>query len=359
MMRTTAALIAALAALLAIAGAAEASKPSTKKAIWGPVEVNGVSQFPIYRDLGAGIYKTVLAWNRVAPTRPRHPTSPTDPAYEWPPELDRAIEEGRRYGIQVSLTVMWSPRWANGGRRRQWAPAPRHYARFLRAAARRYPSVRFWQIWGEPSRRANFRPLPSGDATGPRRYARLLDAAYGALKSENRRNRVIGGNTFTTGDVSPKAFIRGMRLPNGRRPRMDMYGHNPFSARRPALRKGPLGFGFADFSDLDTLAHWIDRYLGRGPGGGRLKLFLSEFTIPTEHANHEFNFYVRRKTAASWLSSALRITRRWPRIYTLGWIGLYDEPPNGPNGTPGDEVNRGLLDWTGQKKPAYRAFKEG
>jgi hypothetical protein len=355
MRRKTTLTIAALAALLASAGQAEASKPSTKKAIWGPVEVNGVSQFPIYRDLGAGIYETVLEWNHVAPTRPSHPTDPTDPAYRWPPELDRAIAEGRRYGIRVSLTVMWSPRWANGGRRRMWAPAARDYARFLRAAARRYPSVRLWQIWGEPSRRANFRTLPSLNATGPSRYARLLDTAYGALKSESRRNRVIGGNTFTTGDVSAKAFIKGMRLRNGRRPRMDMYGHNPFGWRRPALRKGPLGFGFADFSDLDTLAGWVDRYLGRRPDGRRLKLFLAEYTIPTDHANHEFNFYVRRRTAARWLTSALRITRRWSRIYTLGWIGLYDEKPN----PRGDEVRRGLLDWTGKKKPAYFAYKEG
>jgi hypothetical protein len=361
LMRKTTVVIAALAALLAIAGAAEAKKPSIKKGIWGPVERKGVSQFPIYRDLGAGIYhpEKVLAWNEVAPTRPADPTNPSDPAYQWPPELDQAVAEGRRYGIKVALTVMWSPRWANGGRPRQWAPNRRDYARFLRAAARRYPSVRLWQIWGEPSRRANFLPLPRFEATGPRRYARLLDAAYGALKRESRRNRVIGGNTFTTGDVSPKAFIKGMRLPNGRRPRMDMYGHNPFSARRPALRKGPLGFGFADFSDLDTLARWVDRYLGRGPGGRRLKLYLSEFTIPTDHANFEFNFYATRAKAATWLRSALRITRRWPRIYTLAWIGLYDDSPNGPNGAHGDEVHRGLLDWTGAKKPAYGAFKEG
>jgi hypothetical protein len=219
--------------------------------------------------------------------------------------------------------------------------------------------VRLWQIWGEPSRHANFKPMPRFESTGPRRYARILDAAYVALKHANRRNLVIGGNTFTTGDVSPKAFIQAMRLPNGRPPRMDMYGHNPFSARRPALRQGPLGFGFADFSDLDTLARWVDRYLGRRPGGGRLKLYLSEFTLPTDHLNYEFNFYVTRATAASWLRTALRITRRWSRIYTLGWIGLYDQRPNGPNGTPGDEVNRGLLDWTGKKKPAYAAYKNG
>jgi hypothetical protein len=350
---------AALAAFLAIGGAAEARKPSVKKAIWGPVEVNGVSQFPIYSDLGAGIYMRVLEWHSAAPTRPRHATRPDDPAYRWPPELDRAIEEGRRHGIRVALTVMWSPRWANGGRTPEWAPRPRHYARFIRAAARRYPSVRLWQIWGEPSRHANFKPMRSSSARGPRRYARVLDAAYAALKRENTRNLVIGGNTLTTGDVGPLTFIQGMRLPSGRPPRMDMYGHNPFTARRPALRKPHLGDGYADFSDLDTLVHWVDRHLGRRPGGGRLKLFLSEFTIPTDHPNYEFNFYVGRNTAASWLRSALRITRRWPRIYTLGWISLYDEKPNGRNGTHGDEPHRGLLDWTGAKKPAYFAYRRG
>ena len=357
MVRTTTAMIAALAALLVIAGAAEARKPSTKKAIWGPVEVNGVSQFPIYRDLGAGIYKTVLEWNHVAATRPRHATNPADPAYEWPPELDRAIEEGRRYGIQVSLTVMWSPRWANGGRRRQWAPAPRHYARFLRAAARRYPSVRYWQIWGEPSRRANFRPLPSGDATGPRRYARLLDAAYGALKSENRRNRVIGGNTFTTGDVSPKAFIRGMRLPNGRPPRMDMYGHNPFTLRRPDLSQSLFRppTGYADFSDLDAVWGWLDRYGYRDSRGRRLRIFLSEWTLPTDHANYEFNFWMTYAVQASWLRDALRIVRNSRRLYSLGWIGLYDDPPR----PSGDEVNRGLLDYRGVRKPSFYAYRDG
>jgi hypothetical protein len=54
----------ALAAIagLAIAAVADAA-PSRKKAIWGPVRVDGVSQFPIYRDLGAGIYQMELHWN--------------------------------------------------------------------------------------------------------------------------------------------------------------------------------------------------------------------------------------------------------------------------------------------------------
>jgi hypothetical protein len=189
----------------------------------------------------------------------------------------------------------------------------------------------------------------------PRHYARILDAAYVALKGVSRRNQVIGGNTFTTGDISPRNWIRSMRLTDGKPPRMDLYGHNPFSARRPALSDGPLGFGFADFSDLDTLAGWIDRYLARSGRNRSLRLFLSEFFLPTDHANHEFNFYVSRRIQASWLGSALRIARRWSRIYTLGWFSLYDDAGN----PKGDEVHRGLIDADGRQKPAYRVYQAG
>ena len=78
-------------------------------------------------------------------------------------------------------------------------------------------------------------------------------------------------------------------------------------------------------------------------------MFISEFVLPTDHPNYEFNFYTERTTAASWLTSALRITRRWPRIYTLGWSVPVDTHRN----------PQGLLDFGGNPKPAYEAFKSG
>jgi hypothetical protein len=356
----------ALAAAAALAGPAAAdAAPSAKKAIWGPVRVDGVSQFPIYRDLGAGIYQIKIHWNRIAPTRPTRARDPGDPAYRWPSALDEAVAEARLHGIRVAVLIAGTPRWANGGRDRRWAPRrPADFGLFARAASSRYPSVRLWIVWGEPTRRKNFqpllherrnRPLTGRMRRGPRLYARMLDSAYVELKRQSRRNLVIGGNSFTTGDVSPLNWIRNLRLPNGRPPRMDMYGHNPFSNRRPYLNRPPLGHGFADFSDLDLLAGWVDRWLGRPRGKRRMKLFLSELFWPTDHPNHEFNFWVDRRTAASWLTTALRITRRWSRIYTLGWFSLYDDRPR----PKGDEVNRGLLDRSGRRKPAYLAYQRG
>ena len=77
--------------------------------------------------------------------------------------------------------------------------------------------------------------------------------------------------------------------------------------------------------------------------------------MPTDHKNWEFNYWVSKKTAANWLAAGLKITREWHRIYTLGWFALEDDKPDGH----GTEVNRGLLTYKGQKKPAYYAFKNG
>ena len=355
-------LLAALTALLALGAAVPADAAVTrKKSMWGPAFKDGVSQFPIYADLGVGIWQTAVMWNDVAPTRPAEPRNPADPAYRWPAELDPAIAEASRHGIQVSLLLMGAPRWANGGREWRWAPKkPANFARFAQAASRRYPQVRHWMIWGEPSKASNFQPLAQdrgkplrGKARrGPRLYARMLNASYKSLKRVSRRNLVIGGNTYTVGTVAPKYFMKAMRLPNGRRPRMDLYGHNPFTLRTPNLRKRPLGRGYADFSDLDTFAGWLDRYFKRRR---KLRIFISEMTFPTDHPNWEFNFYVDRKTQADWIRRCLRITRNFKRIYTFGYLGLYDDAPRPAN----DQVERGLLTHRGERKPSYDAFRRG
>ena len=362
--------VAAVAAAVTAPAAAASPRSSGNKAFWGPTKViGGESAFPLYREMGVTIFETGMSWDHVAPTKPANPRDPADPAYLWSTDIDYALAEAPKYGIDVLVLVTGAPKWANGGRTREWAPRDNQdFADFLTAASRRYPGVRFWQIWGEPSRRANFSPLtPATDkplrtpltraqAAAPRRYARLLDLAYGAIKAVDRRDVVVGGNTFSGGDILPLDWIRAMRLPNGRPPRMDMYGHNPFSRREPDLSDGPLqrGFGWGDFSDLDIVARYVDRY--QTPRSGkRLKLFLTEFTIPTDHLSATFNFFVSQRVAARWTASALRITRSYRRIYALAWINLYDDPPN----DDGNEFRGGLLDWQGQPKPAFFAFKRG
>src|SRR3954447_13132669 len=99
------ALVAALLAVPATPAAAAKRHFTTKKAIWGPVTFNGKSQFPIYHDLGAGIWHTAIAWTNVAQRRPAHPRDPSDPAYDWPADLDVAAREAAKYKIRIAVQI--------------------------------------------------------------------------------------------------------------------------------------------------------------------------------------------------------------------------------------------------------------
>jgi hypothetical protein len=332
-----------------------ASAHAFSKAIWGQVYRNGVNQFPLYRQLGVSIYEIDLPWATVAPTRPAHATDPSDPAYHWPAEVEQAVTQARIFHIRVLLQIIGAPPWANGGRASNWAPLhPAAFAAFATAASRRYPTVHLWMIWGEPTRAGNFAPLVPAPSTStrldraqqaaPHLYARILDSAYGALKQVSKRNLVIGGCTYTTGEIDTQQWIENLRLPDGRPPRMDMYAHNPFSYEAPSFDASLSPFGEVQFSDLHELAGWIDRYLKRG-----LPIFLSEWTIPTA-PDGQFNYYVSPATQAQWITDALSLSRRWSRIYALGWVNVYDDPPT---------TNGGLLTETGVRKPGFEAFAHG
>lgn len=343
--------------LAAAAGTGSAQAATLEKGFWGPAQIGGVSQFPVYKQLGVTIYQTTLSWASTAPTRPANPRDPADPAYVWPADIDDAIAQASANGMKVLLLIHQAPSWANGGRTPDYAPdKPADYADFARAASRRYPAVRHWMIWGEPSRSTNWKPFveqPLGEAltpamqVAPRRYARLLDAAYGALKAERKSNLVIGGNTYVTGDVRPPDWVRSMRLPNGRPPRMDFYGHNPFSFRNPDLRNPQSDQSLVDFSDLGRFDKLIQRYLG-SPRHKRIRLWLAEFTIPTA-VDSEFNFHVTLKTQAKWITNAFKVART-VHAAGLGWIHLQDIPA---------ESQGGLLDQSGKRKPGFYAFMRG
>ncbi|MDT5010725.1 MAG: polysaccharide biosynthesis protein PslG, partial [Mycobacterium sp.] len=225
-----------------ILGALALGPPSAMaeiKSIWGPLQLpDGRSAFTDYKNLKVDDLQLTIDWADVAANRPTAPRDPGDPAYAWPASVDQAISAADQAGIGISLMVLHTPGWANGGRTRVWAPTKAGaYADFLAAAARRYPTVRRWMIWGEPNRHGQFQPVPRMSPVGPRRYALLLDAAYGALKAANRRNIVIGGMTYTAGDVPPRWWLHWLRLPSGKPPRLDWWGHNPFTTRFPDLTK--------------------------------------------------------------------------------------------------------------------------
>ena len=345
----------ACALALAALGVLPSSAAAFQKSIWYEPH-NGVDQFPLYRQLGVTIVQQELDWGAVAPSRPANPTNPGDAAYRWPASLAQMVRQATANHMRVLLQINSSPAWANGGHPDPgWAPLrPLDYAQFVAAAAREYPQVHLWMIIGEPTRGDRFKPfqgaVPGRRLTGaqlgpPHLYARILDAAYQSLKGVSRRNLIIGGNTYTTGMDDPLQWVQNLKLPNGKPPRMDMWGHNPFSYHAPTFYGPRSPFDEVQFSDLHELAGWIKKYLKV-----QLPLFLSEFTVPTSQDDSEFNFWVDPNTAAQWVADAMQEARHWHQIYALGWVHVYDQP---------GYTSGGLLTAAGQPKPDFFSFEHG
>jgi hypothetical protein len=301
--------------ILALVPATADAAVSRKKAIWGPVEIDAQSQFPVYKDLGAGIYQTTLNWSEVASLEPLDAGDIDDPGYDWPAEIDTAISEAKLNGIQIALTITGAPEWANGDKPATYGPTKAaDFATFAAAAAKRYPTVHLWSIWDSPSRTTTFH---GASAT---KYAQLLDGAYTTLKSASKRNLVIGGNSTV---ATAPTWIAKLKLPSGKAPRMDMYGHD-VSATKPPTSSG-----------LKTLETRVAK-LGKG-----LDLYLSPASVTLSPAKQ-----------ATWLKAALKVTKADKNVYTFGYRGLVDD-----SNTP--STYRGLLDPDGTKRAAFNVFKSG
>jgi hypothetical protein len=298
-----------LLVLVAIPTTTANAAVTTKKAIWGPVEIDSQSQFPVYKELGAGIYQATLDWSTVASLEPLKATDVDDPSYEWPDEIDTAISEAKSSGIQVALTVTGAPEWANGSKPATTGPTKAaDYATFIAVAAKRYPTVHLWTIWDGPYK------------GGAKQYAPLLDGAYAKLKSASKLNKVVGGNST---NASATKWISQLKLANGKAPRMDMYGHDPSGSKAPTK------------ASLAALEKQVAKL------GSNLKLFLSPVQLtlsPTKQA--------------AWVKAALKATKADKKVATFGYRALIDDS-NVPS------TYKGLLDVNGTKKAAFTAFENG
>ena len=252
-------------AVLMVPASAHAAK-SQKKAIWGPIEIDGESQFPVYKDLGVGTYQMLLEWDKVGVLEPLDAKDPEDASYEWSDEIDTAISEAKGSGIKVALSITGKPSWASAS----------DYKDFVTAAAKRYKDVRTWAIGdGKIERAAD--------------YPRMLDDAYVALKAANKSNKVIGANGNTR-----------LKLAKGKEARMDYFGTDPTARKAPTK------------SSLNKLKKQA----------GDHKLWLGPVSLPTSEGA---SFRLTKSAQASWIKAAFKLIKSDGDVAALSYRKLRDE----------------------------------
>ena len=274
--------------------------------------------------LGVDIVRFNLHWNTIEPTRGTQ---------DWQ-AADEVLNGLRAHGISAVVGLVGSPRWANGGRTPNYAPAGTSFGAFARAAATRYRWVTRWLVWNEPNQARWLRP------TTPAVYVRqILNPAYAAIHAANPRAKVAGGVTAPRGSsagVSPVAWIRGMKAA---RARLDVYAHHPYPS---TTRETPFSGGCAHCTTI-TMAT-LDRLLTEvGRAFGPKRIWLTEYGYQTG------SFGVSQQRQAELIGqSALRVYRA-PRVDILIHYLVKDEPKSA-------RFQSGLYDSAGRAKLAALAF---
>jgi hypothetical protein len=216
---------------------------------------------------GADAMRVNVYWSIVATAEPERPRDAGDPAYDWEP-IDRAVRSAEAAGLEVLMTVLSAPPWAEGPYRPgpeeapagTWRPDPAAYADFAHAIATRYsgfypdpdgsgslPEVDTWSAWNEPNISQYLTPqYVNGRNASAGIYVRLLNAFGGAVEAVNPDATIVTGGTAPAGDpverrrTAPLEFWREVLCltPDGRaadfcaaaeRPRFDLLAHHPIS----------------------------------------------------------------------------------------------------------------------------------
>lgn len=184
---------------------------------------------------GADAVRVNLYWNVVGPHEPENPRDPADPAYDFA-AIDQAVRSADAAGLDVLMTVLSAPRWAEGPGRPSfadappgtWRPRPSAFGDFARALAYRYngsypdplgsgalPEVDLYSAWNEPNISAYLTPqFVDGENRSAETFVGLLNAFGDAIKAVNPDAVIATGGTAPFGDpaggrrTAPLAFWR-------------------------------------------------------------------------------------------------------------------------------------------------------
>lgn len=332
-----------LAALLAVA--ALAIPAASAHAAGGPlggVNIPGLSHLSsssavdhaiaTASRLHARVVRVDFGWSQLEPNGPS-----LDP--QALARADRLVEDASRAGIKVVATVASTPCWASSappailkgcasGRTADgagsWPPRDAStYAAFLAALVQRYGTkLTAIEVWNEPDQ------SNEDYFAGPNKaqnYARVLRAAYGAVKAANPGVLVLGGSLVGSNGVFLRAlYAAGIK---GYYDGLSVHYYHLTLASLRAIREAQVANG-------DTKPLWLDEFGWTSCWPHR--------RIEQEQA------CVTRAIQATNLRDSIREMARAPYLAAAMVYKLQDSR----------NEDFGSLTTTGRAKPSFRALSE-
>ena len=282
-------------------------------------------------SLGVDLVRINLDWSEV---------EQQEGVFDWS-GYDPVVQGLHLRGIDVVLTLVSTPGWANGGLGTNWVPTDgASFADFAAATARHYPFVRRFLIWNEPNQRRWLRP------TLPSLYVqRLLNPAYVAIHAVRKHALVGGGVTApraATGGVSPAVWIAGMA---GHGAKLDAYAHNPYplTPAETPLTGGCHHCTTLTMATLPTLLADVARAFGK-----HKRIWLTEYGYQTNPPDRILGVSPARQ--ATYMSEGAMRAFLSPRVDMLISYLVQDEPDLA-------RWQSGVLTVAGVEKPSYQAMQ--
>jgi Glycosyl hydrolase catalytic core len=374
--------VAAIALVAALAAVAAQSSPASRflrVGIYDQAQTmygNTAQTFATFKTLNVQELRLSLYWGGptgVATRRPTQPANPADPAYDWS-AYDAVVRQAASNGIHVVFSIVDTPAWANGGRATNVAPSSSIQLRdFAFAAARRYsgsyldasgeklPAVKDWIAWNEPNNPVFLRPQYINKRgawviQSAVSYAVICNAIYGGVHATLiSGERVACGATAPRGNnsplssrpsVSPLVFLHAVKAAG--LVTFDAWAHHPYysgPADAPASRTD-LGAGVDEAVTLGNIGDLISTVTQLY---GKKRIWITEYGYQTNPPDTLFG--VSWAKQAKYLTQAVEIARKNPRIDMFLWFLLKDEPNL-------SGWQSGLETVSGEQKPAFAAFAQ-
>jgi hypothetical protein len=354
----------------------------------------------VLRYLGVDILRLPLPWNQLAanPTSRTPPTGDPYPAANFA-AFDQVVRSAQRMGIAVDLMPTGpAPLWATQpgapptvtnstgsiDYTGTFEPSASAYGQFVRAAAARYSSVHFWEIWNEANWGPSLTPQYLNGSKVPvsaKIYRGLLDAGWSALHSTGHGHDTIlfgslsqdgSAQVGETGTTAPLTFTRALYCLDSSYRQLkgtaasqagcptSKSGFKHFREANPALF-GASGLGLhpypfagnpptkldfpnpngAEFAEIPQVLRALDRMQHAYGSHKQLKVYNTEYAYRT-HPNDPTPF-ASPTNAAAYINEAEYLSWKNARIATYdqyelvdaGWFptGLFF-PANAPPGNP-------------------------